>query len=172
MGPLRLHDPHTNGLYLYIPPYSRLSIRHRRRTMATIQGLFELLLDYCIIRCRIHQCAIVPQHITSHLEKCYKHLLPSEQSSIIAATREYDWLARTVDDVQFPPSGSEPVPGFQVLDNGLRCDLLSSDGTACYSICTTLRSIQHHCQHVHNWKNPQTRGKKKKGEERQRSDQP
>ncbi|KAK6610433.1 hypothetical protein H4I95_03492 [Botrytis cinerea] len=84
----------------------------------------------------------------------------------IQAIRGLKTKTAELNHLVFPPIGNPPIPILQQpRKDGLKCQLQNEYGTPCQYIACQLQKIQKHCRQVHQWENPQKKGRPETGRE-------
>lgn len=89
--------------------------------MSEFRNVFEHLLQFKIIICELCQYAVVPSQIERHIKDHHPQLTAGVRRKISQAAIELPDFAHRQEDVIYPDAGSEPVPGFPIVTNALRC---------------------------------------------------
>jgi hypothetical protein len=125
--------------------------------MPDFHTFFEHLPQYKIIRCRSCQYAVVPIQTERHIRDHHPQIPVAVRRTTAQAVLDLPDIAHQHEDVIYPDIGSEPVPGFPIVTNALRCNG-QKDGQRCDYVCAAVRTIQQHCKAEHAWENDQRRG--------------
>ncbi|KAK6591540.1 hypothetical protein H4I96_12312 [Botrytis cinerea] len=109
-------------------------------------------------------------HINAHLKDEGKHkAVKAGREHIvheIQAIRGLKTKTAELNHLVFPPIGNPPIPILQQpRKDGLKCQLQNEYGTPCQYIACQLQKIQKHCRQVHQWENPQKKGRPETGRE-------
>ncbi|KAK6591640.1 hypothetical protein H4I95_12110 [Botrytis cinerea] len=109
-------------------------------------------------------------HINAHLKDEGKHKAVKVGREHIVheiqAIRGLKTKTAELNHLVFPPIGNPPIPILQQpRKDGLKCQLQNEYGTPCQYIACQLQKIQKHCRQVHQWENPQKKGRPETGRE-------
>jgi superfamily II DNA helicase RecQ len=137
-----------------VHPHSSANVRGK---MPDFHTFFEHLPQYKIIRCRSCQYAVVPIQTERHIRDHHPQIPVAVRRTTAQAVLDLPDIAHQHEDVIYPDIGSEPVPGFPIVTNALRCNG-QKDGQRCDYVCAAVRTIQQHCKAEHAWENDQRRG--------------
>lgn len=123
-------------------------------TPPTPDQLFSQLPDYGVIICRRCQHAIQPTKIASHLRHT-NHRIPITQAQEIQYTiSTWQGFAQEPQELIFPHSVEQPIPGLALYTDGLLCTVVED----CDYVCRSHESIRKHIKSEHHWQmNPRGR---------------
>ncbi|KAK6593640.1 hypothetical protein H4I95_11032 [Botrytis cinerea] len=123
-----------------------------------------------VVVCSECKYAVLPSHINAHLKDEGKHKAVKVGREHIVheiqAIRGLKTKTAELNHLVFPPIGNPPIPILQQpRKDGLKCQLQNEYGTPCQYIACQLQKIQKHCRQVHQWENPQKKGRPETGRE-------
>ena len=112
--------------------------------------------------------AVLPSHIDAHLKNEEKHrAVKADREYIVKAIQAIRGLkTKTVElnHLVFPPVSNSPIATLQQpRKDGLKCQLQDEYSNQCQYIAYQIRKIQEHCRQVHQWENPQKKGRPETG---------
>ena len=140
---------------------SSSSYPQRIAEMDAFQQVFQHLPEHRVILCQQCRYAVVPGQIQRHLQDHHPRISPILRRSIAQVCSSLGDVAHSVEDVQYPGVDiAQPVAGFAVYEDGMRCTARGGDGVRCRYVCRgkTPSGIQKHCNEQHRWVNRQKRG--------------
>ncbi|PQE08863.1 c2H2-type zinc-finger domain-containing protein [Rutstroemia sp. NJR-2017a BBW] len=125
---------------------------------------FVHFLAQGVIICSECKYAVLPSHIDTHLKDKEKHrAMNIDREHMVAAIQTIQGLKTTIAELNqliFPPVSNPPIPILQqAWTDGLRCQLHDEDSNPYMYIAYQVRKIQEHCRQVHQWENPQKKGR-------------
>jgi hypothetical protein len=131
------------------------------------QKVFKHWAEYRVIYCRTCRYCTPPHQIRRHLDDHHAHIMPAIRIQIVQAVNSIKDVARQPEEVQYPPPDHEPIVGLEVHENKYQCITPSTDQNVCMYICLTKDHMQKHCKKEHHWKNTQSRGGGRRGQQQQ-----
>jgi len=113
---------------------------------------------------------VLPSYIDAHLKDEGKHKAVKADRERIAqeiqAIRGLKTKRTELNHLVFPPASNPPIPTLQPpRKDGFKCQLQDEYGTQCQYIACQIQKIQEHCRQVHQWENPQKKGRPETGRE-------
>jgi hypothetical protein len=109
----------VKGEYGLVDPEFSVNVKGKIPDFHTI---FEHLLQFKIIRYRSCQYAVVPNQAEYHIKDHHLQILAAVRRPIAQAVLDLLDIAHQHKDVVYLDTGSEPVPGFPIVTNALRCN--------------------------------------------------
>ena len=95
--------------------------------------------------------------------------MKAERERVVQAIQAIIGLKTKTADLNHlvcPPVSNPPIPTLQQpRKDGLKCQLRDEYGNRCQYIACQVRKIQEHCRQVHQWENPQKKGRPEAGRE-------
>ncbi|KAK3338659.1 hypothetical protein B0T25DRAFT_561119, partial [Lasiosphaeria hispida] len=123
---------------------------------------FIVLLPFHLLVCKLCKRAIPVDEITTHLRTTHKSLPASKRVDIIRACKDSTALWNNQQELQNFTVPKEPILAIDLLQtpllDGLKCN-------SCSYIVYNVQKIQTHCRMIHNWVNPNKKGRQIKGSE-------
>ncbi|KAM3067126.1 hypothetical protein ACMFMG_011681 [Clarireedia jacksonii] len=114
-----------------------------------------------VIVCSECKYAVLPSHVETHLQDKEKHrTVNTDRERMVTAIQAIQGLKTTTAELNhliFSPARTD----------GLKCQLHNEYGNPCPYIACQARKIQEHCRQVHQWENPQRKGRPEVGRDRQ-----
>jgi len=131
---------------------------------------FVHFLAQGIVVCSECKHAVLPSHVDAHLKDAEKHkAIKADRERIIReiqAIRGLKTKRVELNHLVFPPASSPPIPTLQEpRRDGFKCQLQDNYSNPCAYIACHIQKIQEHCRQVHQWENPQKKGRPKTGKE-------
>jgi RecQ family ATP-dependent DNA helicase len=121
-----------------------------------------------VVVCSECKHAVLPSHIDAHLKDEGKHkAVKADRERIIQEIQAIGGLKTKraeLNHLVFPLASNPPIPILQEpRKDGLQCQLQDQYGNPCVYIACQIQKIQEHCRHVHQWENPQKKGRPETG---------
>lgn len=112
--------------------------------------------------------AVLPSHVDAHLKDEEKHKAVKADRERVVQAIQAIWGLKTktveLNHLVFPPVSNPPIPTLQQpRKDGLKCQLQDEYGNQCQYIARQVRKIQEHCRVIHQWENPQKKGRPETG---------
>jgi hypothetical protein len=128
------------------------------------------LPEYRVVVCIECKHAVLPSNVDTHLRDENTHNMPKESRGLVVQEiQKIQGLITSRADLNrlvFPPAGNPPIPVLQEpRTDGRKCQLPNEAGRPCQYISCHRQMIQEHCRQVHQWENPQKKGRPETGRE-------
>jgi hypothetical protein len=131
------------------------------------QKVFDHWIEYRVIYCRTCRYCTPPHQVRRHLQEHHPHIIPTIREQITQAVSSIKDIAWQPEEVQYPPVDYEPIPGLEVHRDVYQCTGRSVDNKPCEYMSLTINPMQKHCKQDHQWKNTQSRGGGRRGQQQQ-----
>jgi superfamily II DNA helicase RecQ len=131
------------------------------------QKVFDHWIEYRVIYCRTCRYCTPPHQVRRHLQEHHPHIIPTIREQITQAVSSIKDIAWQPEEVQYPPVDCEPIPGLEVHRDVYQCTGRSVDNKPCEYMSLTIDPMQKHYKQDHQWKNTQSRGGGRRGQQQQ-----
>lgn len=139
----------------------------RETEMDEFSELLEHMPAIRVLRCRACRYALVPAQVKAHLAQSHKTIGKKQRREISSIAESLPQVAHDPGQVLYPSPSADPVEGFPVWHDGVRCTWQDEHGQQCDFVCRTVFPMQQHCKIAHGWTNDQKRGGNKKMQQKQ-----
>ncbi|KAF2835757.1 hypothetical protein M501DRAFT_1019740 [Patellaria atrata CBS 101060] len=121
--------------------------------MDQFNQLFDYASRYGIIICRECRIGCLLTQCSTHLAARHAHLTARSRREMVQFAAGIKGFAMTEDQVVWPVSGSDPIPGLAIYKDGLRCTAkATTEGLKeCGYINRDIRNMKSHCRKEHGW---------------------
>ena len=130
--------------------------------MSGFQHVFQHIPEYRVMICQACKFAVVPDQAEYHIRVHHPTLSIQQRREILSAIEQLPDLARSKQEIRYPISSSEAIPGLPIYRDGFQCIQ-----TECKYICKGLKNIQRHCQSEHGWTSVKRKGRPTKAQKKQ-----
>jgi hypothetical protein len=126
--------------------------------MDDFHRIFDIDSQHRVLICRPCQYAIIPSHVTTHLNTHHKRLSVQQRAGLVLEVGRSTELAKIHADVIYPSPIDPPITSLPLFFDGLRCNKIDNQGDRCLYMSRAMYRMQEHCKKDHQWVNQQKRG--------------
>ena len=123
--------------------------------MATAEEIFDHVLEWKVVVCRVCRHSVWPQEIVGHLTGRHHQQSRKEAEAIADIVQSWHGVSPYPSQFQVPTCVTKPIPQLSVFDDGLQCQL---EPQQCHYIARDLRSMKKHWRVCHDWSVGRMRG--------------